>query len=127
MDHGSEGSSAPQFGRCPGVPVADGGEWAVEVALVHGPWYAWVAGTGGVRPVPEETALFDYHCGHDCDVIVEGGLASRTKRQVQAQLIAIIRAGNFSPFLERFQVRCEETDNRSYSISSNRIASSMCG
>ena len=62
MDHGSEGSSAAQFGRCPGVPVAYGGEWAVEVALVHGPWYAGVAGTGGVGPVPEETALFDHHC-----------------------------------------------------------------
>ena len=70
VDYGSEGSSGAEFGRGPGVPVADGGEGPVEVALVHGPWDAWVAGTGGVGPVPEETALFDYHCVCECDDVV---------------------------------------------------------
>ena len=61
VDHGPEGSAGVEFGRDPGVPVADGGEGAVEVALVHGPWDAWIAGTGAVGPVPEEAALFDNH------------------------------------------------------------------
>ena len=61
VHHGAEGGAVVQFGRRPGVPVADGGEGAVEVALVHRPGYAWVAGAGAVRPVPEETALLDYH------------------------------------------------------------------
>ena len=70
MDHGPEGSSAMEFGRHPGVPVAYGGEWAVEVALVHSPWYAWVARTGGVGPVPEETALSDNHNGDNYNAVV---------------------------------------------------------
>ena len=61
VDHGAEGGAAFEFGRDPGVPVRDGGEGAVEVALVHGPGDAGVAGAGAVGPVPEETTLFDYH------------------------------------------------------------------
>ena len=61
VHHWAVGGAVVQFGRGPGVPVADGGEGAVEVALVHGPGDARVAGAGAVGPVPEETALFDYH------------------------------------------------------------------
>ena len=61
VDHGAEGGAVVQFGRDPGVPVADGGEGAVEVGLVHGPGDARVAGAGAVGPVPEEAALFDDH------------------------------------------------------------------
>ena len=64
VDHGAEWGSALEFGWDPGVPVANGGERTVEVALVHGPWDAGVAGTGAVGPVPEEAALFDNHCGN---------------------------------------------------------------
>ena len=34
VDHGAEGGAGVEFGRDPGVPVAEGGEGAVEVALV---------------------------------------------------------------------------------------------
>ncbi len=61
VHHRAVGGAVVQFGWRPGVPVADGGEGAVEVALVHGPGYARVAGAGAVGPVPEETALFDHH------------------------------------------------------------------
>lgn len=61
VDHGSVGCSAVEFGGAPGVPVADGGDGAVKIALIHGPWYSRIAGTGAVGPVPEETAFFDYH------------------------------------------------------------------
>ena len=66
VDHGAEGGAVFEFGRDPGVPVGDGGEGAVEVALVHGPGDAGVAGAGAVGPVPEEAALFDYHCDKEC-------------------------------------------------------------
>lgn len=62
VDHGAKGSAAVEFGRDPGVPVADGGEGPVEVALVQCPWNARVAGAGAVGPVPENAALFDDHC-----------------------------------------------------------------
>ena len=61
MDHGAEWGSTVDLGWNPGVPIADGREGAVEVALVHGPWDTRVAGAGAVGPVPEQTALFDYH------------------------------------------------------------------
>lgn len=61
VHHGAVRGAVVQFGRRPGVPVAHGGDGAVEVTLVHGPWHARVAGTGAVGPVPEETALFDHH------------------------------------------------------------------
>lgn len=61
VDHGAKGSAAVEFGRDPGVPVADGGEGPVEVALVQSPWDARVAGAGAVGPVPEDAALFDDH------------------------------------------------------------------
>lgn len=61
VDHGAEGSATVEFGRDPGVPVANGGEGPMEVALVHSPRDAWVAGTGAVGPVPEDAALFDDH------------------------------------------------------------------
>lgn len=61
VDHGPKGSAAVEFGRDPGVPVADGGEGPVEVALVQRPWDARVAGTGAVGPVPEDAALLDDH------------------------------------------------------------------
>ena len=126
MDHGPEGSSATELGRCPGVPVAYGGEWAVEVALIHSPWYAWIARTGGVGPIPEKTALFDNHCRYSYDCVVRESLASRMERQVRAQVIAIIRTGILTLFPERSRqdvkkrARCEEKDNGSYSISSNK-------
>ncbi len=63
VDHGAEGGAAVELGRDPGVPVADGGEGAVEVALVHGPGDAGVAGAGAVGPVPEEAALLGDHFG----------------------------------------------------------------
>lgn len=68
VDHGAEGGAAFEFGRDPGVPVGDGGEGAVEVALVHGPGDAGVAGAGAVGPIPEETTLFDYHFDRECRV-----------------------------------------------------------
>ena len=61
VDHGTVGCSAVEFGRDPGIPIADGREGAVEVALVHGPRYAWVARARAVGPIPEETALLDDH------------------------------------------------------------------
>ena len=61
VDHWAEGGAVVQFGGDPGVPVADGGEGAVEVGLVHGPGDARVTGAGAVGPVPEQAALFDYH------------------------------------------------------------------
>ena len=61
VHHGAVGAAVVQFGRDPGVPVAEGGEGAVEVGLVEGPGDAGVAGAGTVGPVPEEAALFDYH------------------------------------------------------------------
>ena len=61
VHHGAEGGPVVQFGRDPGVPVADGGDGAVEVGLVQRPGHAGVAGAGAVGPAPEETALFDYH------------------------------------------------------------------
>ena len=68
VDHGAEGGAAFEFGRDPGVPVGDGGEGAVEVALVHGPGDAGVAGAGAVGPIPEETTLFDNHFERKCRV-----------------------------------------------------------
>ena len=62
VDHGPEGGAGVELRRDPGVPVADGGEGPVEVALVQGPWDARIAGAGAVGPVPEEAALLDYHC-----------------------------------------------------------------
>ena len=61
VHHGAVGAAVMQFGRDPGVPVAEGGEGAVEVGLVEGPGDAGVVGAGTVGPVPEEAALFDYH------------------------------------------------------------------
>lgn len=61
VHHRAVGRAVVEFRGCPGVPVADGGEGAVEVGLVQGPGYAGVAGAGAVGPVPEETTLFDYH------------------------------------------------------------------
>ena len=61
MDHRAEGSAAMELGRDPGVPIADRGEGALEIALVHGPRDAGVARAGAVGPVPEETALLHYH------------------------------------------------------------------
>ena len=61
VNHGAEGGAAVEFGRDPGVPVGDGGEGALEVALIHSPRDAGVAGAGAVGPVPEEATLFDYH------------------------------------------------------------------
>ena len=61
VDHGAEGGAAFEFWRDPGVPIGNGGEGAFEVALVHGPGDAGVAGAGAVGPVPEETTFFDYH------------------------------------------------------------------
>ncbi len=71
VDHGAEWGAAAQLGRDPGVPVADGGEGAVEVALVHGPGDAGVAGAGTVGPVPEEAALLgDHFCTEDASFIL---------------------------------------------------------
>ena len=61
MHHWPVGGAVVQLGRRPGVPVADGGEGAVEVGLVQGPGDAGVAGARAVGPVPEETAPFVYH------------------------------------------------------------------
>ena len=89
MHHGPEGSSTAEFGRCPGVPVAYGGEWAVEIALIHGPWYARVARTGGVGPVPEETALFDHHSGHNYNAVLGEGLASWMQRRYERKWLRL--------------------------------------
>ena len=61
VDHGAKRSAAVNFGWDPGVPVGDGRKGSVEVALVHGPRDAGVAGAGAIGPVPEEGALLDYH------------------------------------------------------------------
>ena len=61
MDHRAKRSAAMELGGDPGVPVADRGEGALEIALVHGPRDAGIAGSGAVGPVPEEAALLHYH------------------------------------------------------------------
>ena len=80
VDHWAVGGAVLQFGRGPGVPVADGGEGAVEVGLVHGPGDAGVAGAGAVGPVPEEAALFDDHGCFGCRVGILGRLWFRGMR-----------------------------------------------
>lgn len=50
-NHGTEGSAALEFGRGPGIPVADGGHGTFELDGVHGPGYAFVAWSIGIGPV----------------------------------------------------------------------------
>ena len=52
VDHRAEGGAVVEFGRGPGVPVADGGDGAAEGDFGHGPGDALVAGAVGVGPVP---------------------------------------------------------------------------
>lgn len=68
MDHRAEGGAAFEFGRGPGVPVADRGDGAGEVDFVHGPGNTCVARAVGVGPVPEEAALLDNH-DDECGVL----------------------------------------------------------
>lgn len=79
-----------RWGPC--VPIADGGHGAVEVALVHCPWDTRVAGTGGVGPVPEETALLDYHGGYIDEIVVIKGLLSGSSNWVGAAKFCVVRA-----------------------------------
>ena len=58
-----EGGTIFELGRCPGVPIAYGFEGAFEGDFFHCCWYALVAWTVGVGPVPEETSLLDDHVG----------------------------------------------------------------
>ena len=73
MDHGAKRSAAMELGGNPGVPVADGGERALEIALVHGPRDAGIAGSGAVGPVPEEAALLHYHIDRKNDFLFKRG------------------------------------------------------
>ena len=57
-DHGPEGEAVFELGGRPGVPVAEGGDGAVEVDSVEGP-----GDVGGVGVVPEEAAFLGWHCG----------------------------------------------------------------
>lgn len=58
----------PGVSRCSN---ADGEDWALEFALIHGPRYAWVAGTGAVAPVPEKTALLTTIVETAIDLLVQ--------------------------------------------------------
>ena len=56
MNHRSERSAAFELRRHPSIPVGYGGDWALEVDLIH------LTGTRvGVSVVPEETSFLDDH------------------------------------------------------------------
>lgn len=78
MDHRAKRSAAMELWGNPGVPVADGGEGALEIALVHGPRDAGIAGPGAVGPVPEEAALLHYHLERENDFLFKRGYVRRS-------------------------------------------------
>ena len=57
MHHRAVGSTAFEFGRHPGIPVAHGGDRTVEVDVVNG-----VRDLVSIGPVPKKASLFDNHC-----------------------------------------------------------------
>lgn len=61
VNHGSERGATFQFGRDPGVPVADGGHGTFEIDVIHGPRDALIAWSIGIGPVPEKTSFIHDH------------------------------------------------------------------
>ena len=84
VDHGPEGGAVFQLRWGPGVPVADGCEGAGEFDVVHGPWYAGVAGAVGVGPVPEEAAFVN-HGGGGAVWVVDEHLGYKIKNLEKGQ------------------------------------------